>query len=91
MPDFAFPGPGVRVESVPEGSPAAAVGVQAGDVLISLDGREVADLRGYSDILKTLEPGRTVLAVFVRMRCAQDDVDDIRMLFAPVVPVLDGG
>ena len=39
MPDFAFTGPGVRVASVTEGSPAAKAGLQAGDVIVELAGQ----------------------------------------------------
>ena len=66
VPDFAFPGPGVKVDQVSEGSPAAAAGIQAGDILVRIDEAEVRDLRSYSDILKTLEPGQAVDAVVVR-------------------------
>jgi hypothetical protein len=60
MPDFAFAGPGVRVQEVAPGSPAASAGVRAGDVLIALDGLPIADLRGYSAALKARQPGDTV-------------------------------
>jgi len=66
VPDFAFAGPGVRIESVSEGSPAAAAGVRAGDILIRIDDAEVPDLRGYSEILKRLEPGQSVAATLLR-------------------------
>jgi hypothetical protein len=66
IPDFAFQGPGVRIESVAPESPAAKAGLQAGDVLLRIEGQELADLRGYSDVLKTLEPGQTVTATVVR-------------------------
>lgn len=66
MPDFAFDGPGVRFELISEGSPAHQAGFQAGDVLIELDGEEIVDLRGFSDLLKTFEPGDTVEAVVLR-------------------------
>jgi S1-C subfamily serine protease len=60
MPDFAFAGPGVRVAEVVPGSPAEAAGVRAGDVLVALDGKPIADLRGYSAALKARQPGDTV-------------------------------
>ncbi len=60
MPDFAFAGPGVRVQEVMPGSPAAAAGIRAGDVLVALDGAPIADLRGYSAALKAQQPGDTV-------------------------------
>ncbi len=47
-PDFAFEGPGVRVESVREGSPAAKAGVQAGDILLAIDATELKTLRDFS-------------------------------------------
>jgi hypothetical protein len=66
VPDFAFPGPGVKVASVVPGSPAEKAGVQAGDVLRSFAGKDVESLRGYSGILKELEPGQTVTVVLDR-------------------------
>jgi len=66
VPDFAFEGPGVRVASVVAGSPAERAGIQAGDVLTAIDGREVADLRGYSELLRALKPGQKVRVVLVR-------------------------
>ncbi len=66
VPDFSFPGPGVRLSGVTPDSPAAQAGMKEGDVLLRIDSREVADLRAFSDILKSLSPGQTVTAVFRR-------------------------
>jgi S1-C subfamily serine protease len=66
MPDFAFAGPGVRVAGVTPGSPAEKAGVKEGDVLLKLGARGVADLRGFSDILRGLAPGQTVVVVLSR-------------------------
>ena len=66
VPDFAFPGPGVKLSGVTPGSPAEGAGLVEGDVLLRVAGRDVADLRAFSDILKTLEPGQTVAVVFSR-------------------------
>ena len=60
MPDFACAGPGVRVAEVSPGSPAAAAGIRPGDVLVSLDGTPLADVRGYSAALKSHQAGDTV-------------------------------
>lgn len=60
VPDYAFAGPGVRADSVVEGSPAAGAGLQAGDVVLSIDGKPVTDLRGFSETLKTFSPGMKV-------------------------------
>jgi aminopeptidase N len=66
MPDFAFEGPGVRVAGVTPGSPAEKAGVKEGDVLLQVDGRDVANLQGFSSILRGLSPGQTVKVVLSR-------------------------
>ncbi len=66
VPDFAFGGPGVRLEGVTPGSPAEKAGMQAGDVVTKLAGREIASLREFSEVLRTLAAGDEVEVVFVR-------------------------
>jgi len=66
VPDFAFPGPGVRVEDVVPGSAAEAAGIRPGDVLVAFDGEPIDGLRAYSDALKTHSPGDTVRLRVVR-------------------------
>ncbi len=66
VPDFAFEGPGVKVEAVVSGSPAEKAGVRAGDVLLRLDGRPVAGLRDYAERLRAMAPGQEVRATFAR-------------------------
>ena len=73
FPDFAFEGPGVKVASVTPNSPAEKAGLQAGDVLVRLDGKEVADLRSYSAMLKELAPGQ-VVKLLVRRAGADREV-----------------
>jgi len=66
MPDFAFAGPGVKVAGVTPGSPAEKAGVREGDVLLKVDGQDVADLQGFAGILRGLAPGQTVKTVLRR-------------------------
>jgi len=66
MPDFGFEGPGVKVEAVVPGSPAEKAGVKPGDVVLKLDGKEVASLRDFSERLKGAQPGQTLKATLVR-------------------------
>jgi hypothetical protein len=60
MPDFAFEGPGVRVQQVMPGSAAEESGIVAGDVIVAIDGAVVTDLRSLSDLLKERAPGDAV-------------------------------
>jgi hypothetical protein len=60
MPDFAYRGPGVKVGSVLDGSPAAEAGLQAGDVLLAIDDEELTDLRAFSNVLKRHRPGDVI-------------------------------
>jgi S1-C subfamily serine protease len=48
------------VDGVREGSPAAAAGLQSGDVVKTLDGQPVADPSSFVSALGGLPPGRTV-------------------------------
>jgi len=66
VPDFAYEGEGVRIDDVVPDSPAAKAGLQKGDVIVRMHGQDVKDLRGYSQILGTLEPGQTVDVVYTR-------------------------
>jgi len=66
IPDFAFAGPGVRVGGVVAGSPAEKAGLKEGDVVTAIDGKPVANLQGFSDLLKDLSPGQTVAVSFTR-------------------------
>ena len=78
MPDFEFAGPGVRVASVIPGSPAATAGIATGDVVLAIDGEEIADLKAYSALLKARKPGDKVK---VRVRRG-DDVKEIEATLA---------
>jgi S1-C subfamily serine protease len=54
--------PGARITAVAEGSPAAAAGMQIGDVLLSLGEIEVNDAGGLAGVLAGLEPGQVAQA-----------------------------
>lgn len=65
VPDFSFQGKGVRAQDITPGSPLAAAGLKAGDVIIKLDGNPTDDLRGYSAELKKLSPGQRVSVAYL--------------------------
>jgi len=66
VPDFSYQGQGVLVDAIVPGSPAEKAGIEAGDVLVSLAGSSIANLQGYSDVLKSMSPGDTVPATVQR-------------------------
>jgi aminopeptidase N len=72
MPDFAFAGPGVKVQEVREDSPAAAAGIQAGDVLLSVDGAGIQGLRELGTALRKYSAGDTVT---VHLRRGEQELD----------------
>jgi hypothetical protein len=57
IPEYSFPGPGLKVASVRPGGPADAAGVSAGDVLLELADRKIDDVYGYTAVLSDLEAG----------------------------------
>ncbi len=66
IPDFAYSGTGVRLSGVAPGSPAAASGLQEGDVIIRINDEECADIKALSGLLKQLNPGDRITITYLR-------------------------
>jgi membrane-associated protease RseP (regulator of RpoE activity) len=66
IPDYAFPGPGVRVTGTVSGSPADKAGLQAGDVIVKVGDASIGSMRDFSEALKVLAPGDKVSVTYVR-------------------------
>ena len=78
VPDFSYPGDGVRIASILADSPAQQAQLQAGDILIQLNGQAIRNLATYSAILKTLEAGQSYELLYQRTEQA------IRVTVIPV-------
>jgi len=57
VPDFTYAGTGVGIKGTIPDSPAEAAGLQSGDVIVSIDGKPIADLKGLMYVLVSKEPG----------------------------------
>lgn len=66
LPEFGYAGEGVKVSEIVADSAAASAGIEPGDIILAIDGNDLQDLRAYSDLLKTLQPGQRVAITIQR-------------------------
>ena len=66
IPDMTPQETGVRITGVREESPAEKAGLQGGDVIVELGGREITDLYAYTYALREHKPGDEVVVVVLR-------------------------
>ena len=66
IPDFSPGVKGYKLGGVFDGSPAARAGLQKGDILVKLGGREVADLPTFTRALRAHAPGALVEVTVLR-------------------------
>ncbi len=57
MPDYTYPGEGVRADGVTEGRPASKAGLKAGDVIIQLGPHKVSSVESYMQALNQFNKG----------------------------------
>ncbi len=69
IPDYAGPGEGksgVLLAGVRPGGPAEKAGIQRGDILIGLLGRDVGDINDFMFLLRQAKPGDKAKAIVLR-------------------------
>jgi len=68
-------GGGVLISSVTAGGPADSAGLQAGDVIVSIDGTDTPDSEALTQLLATLKPGDVARVSVVRADGSQQTVN----------------
>lgn len=66
MPDYTFPGEGVRADGVTDGRPAAKAGLKTGDVIIQLGSHKVNSVESYMQALNSFSKGEKTKVKFKR-------------------------
>ncbi|MCY2960650.1 MAG: M28 family peptidase [Planctomycetota bacterium] len=66
IPNYAFEGPGVKIDGTSSGSPAERAGFLAGDVLLTIGEVKVANVYDLTYALQYYKPGDVVLVAFER-------------------------
>ena len=66
IPDYASTVKGVKLSGVREGGAAEKAGLQAGDIIIKMAGKEMNDLYDYTYALSDLKPGVEIEVVIER-------------------------
>jgi len=66
MPDYSFPGSGLRIDAISEGRPAEKAGLKAGDVIIKLGDYSVISLQSYMEALSKFNRGDQTTVEFLR-------------------------
>jgi hypothetical protein len=66
MPDYSYQGKGLKVDGVTKSRPAEVAGIQAGDIIVKLAGKDISTIYDYMEILGKYEKGQSVEAEFLR-------------------------
>ncbi|MCS6808515.1 MAG: M20/M25/M40 family metallo-hydrolase [Bacteroidota bacterium] len=77
VPSYSYTGKGLRIDAVTQGRPAAKAGMQEGDIIINIDGKEITDIQAYMQVLSKLQPSQTIR---VRVLRDTEPIDLIVML-----------
>jgi S1-C subfamily serine protease len=66
IPDYLYDGPGLRVDGVDEGRPAALAGIKKGDIILSIGEHQVGDIMAYMKALSAYNKGDSAKVIVKR-------------------------
>lgn len=66
MPDYTYPGSGVKADGVSEGKPAQKAGLKAGDIIIRLGDYTISTIEDYMQALGKFKKGEKTTVKFKR-------------------------
>ncbi len=66
IPDYAYDGPGFRLDGTSPGGPAEKAGLLRGDVIVSIDDQPLDGLGDFMFVLNTHKPGDVLRVRFLR-------------------------
>jgi aminopeptidase YwaD len=66
MPDYSFPGSGLRIDAISEGRPAELAGLKTGDIITKMGEYQVISLETYMEALSKFNRGDQTTVIFLR-------------------------
>lgn len=66
FPDYTYTGTGVRADGISPGKPAAAAGLQAGDIIIGMGNVVIHDMMSYMQALSSFSKGSEAIVRLLR-------------------------
>ena len=66
MPDYVFPGPGLKLDGVTEGKTAQNAGIEKGDIILQIGELKIQDVMGYMKALGMFKKGDKITAIIKR-------------------------
>lgn len=66
MPDYLYEDGGLRIDGVSDGKPAAAAGLQKGDIITQMGEFEIVDIYAYMKALSAFKKGDEVKVTYLR-------------------------
>src|SRR5712672_365662 len=66
MPDYSFPGSGLRIDEISEGRPTETAGLKTGDIIVRLGDYTVVSLQTYMEALSKFNRGDQTTVEFLR-------------------------